>query len=139
MRTRVFLSPSQPQLVGKYPGKAEHIHVVCNATRSFTTALPDLNACEQMEFIIYNLASSAGTVTVTGKLMSTGATSRVLNPGDIVTFVSDLKTTWLLDSPEAGTVPGSNDTLKIMSPDAGATVWIYQLIGGTWIQKDQLH
>ena len=96
MRTRVFLSPSQSSLVGKYPPDAEHIHVVCVADRNMSLALPDLGGCEQMEFIVYNLSTNTGTVTVTGKLMSTGGTSHVLNPGDTVTFVSDLKTMWLL-------------------------------------------
>jgi hypothetical protein len=96
MRARVFISPSEPSIIGKFPKDAEHIHVVCTAPYDFSFALPDLGACEQMEFIVYNLPSNAGKVTVTGKLMSTGGYSHVLNPGDTVTFVSDLKTMWLL-------------------------------------------
>ena len=96
MRTRVFLSPTQPQLIGKYSNKAEHVHVVCNASQAFSFALPDLSTCENTEFPVYNLPTSAGNVTVTAKLMSTGETSHVLAPGDTVTFVSDLKSMWVL-------------------------------------------
>jgi hypothetical protein len=93
-RARIFLSASQPQLVGKWNPGHEHIHVICNDTQAFTFALPDLDSAKDNEFIVYNVGT--GLVTVTGKAMSTGATSHVLNPGDTVTFVSDLKSMWLL-------------------------------------------
>jgi hypothetical protein len=94
MRTRVFLSPSQPQLIGKYPEDAEHIHVICNGTRAFTTGLPDLNACEQMEFVFYNTGTA--NVTVTGKLFSDGTKTHTIIPGASVSFVSNMKTMWLI-------------------------------------------
>jgi hypothetical protein len=95
-RRRIFLSPTEPDLIGKYHRGAEHVHVICAAPQNFSFALPDLWSCEDVEFVVYNLSTSAGTVTVTGSLMSTGGTSHTLNPGDTVTFVSDMKSMWLL-------------------------------------------
>ena len=104
-RIRVFLSPSDPLLVGKYHAQAKHIHVVCDSKNgAFSIALPDLRMCEVQEFIVYNAPSSgAGNiVTITGTAMEGGGTSHALNPGDTVTLVSDLKTRWLLSDVNTG-------------------------------------
>jgi hypothetical protein len=95
-RQRIFLSPSEPDLIGKCYSGAEHVHVICAAPSNFSFSLPDLWSAENVEYIVYNLSTNVGTVTVNGILMSTGETSHTLNPGDTVTFVSDMKSMWLL-------------------------------------------
>jgi hypothetical protein len=136
MRTRVFLSPAQPQLVGKYQQKAEHVHVVCNASQAFSFSLPDLNTCENTEFVVYNLPLSAGNVTVTAKLMSTGATFHVLAPGDTVTFVSDLKSMWLLSDLNS---LGSLASDWRSTEEAGTGDLVFQKnVAGTWTEKSRI-
>lgn len=102
MRTRVFLSPSQPTLIGYYPDSAEHIHVVCDSSVApFTVILPDVFQCEHKEIIFYNLAENGvgnpvTVVPVSGQQIRVNETSHVLANLDTACFVSDLKKRWLL-------------------------------------------
>jgi hypothetical protein len=100
MRTRLYLTPSNNVLA--YQGQAAHVHIECDsATGAFTVQLPDLFLPEDKEFIFYNMSSSGAGNEVTvrcvsGQLLSTGESEHVLNVGDTVTFVSNLKDKWLL-------------------------------------------
>ena len=133
-RARIFLSAAHPQLVGKYNPGHEHIHVICNDTQDFTFALPDLGSAKDNEFIVYNIGT--GAVTVTGKAMSTGSTSHVLNTGDTVTFVSDLKSMWLLsDANSLGSLAADWRAIE----ESGTSDLVFQKdIGGTWTEKNRL-
>lgn len=111
MRTRLFLSPSNNQLVGAYPADAEHIHIVCDTTDAeFTVQLPDANLPEHKELIFYNVPTS-GTghnvhvIPVGGQTLANSAVEHILAPGDTVTFVGDLKNRWLLSDINA--TPGA--------------------------------
>ncbi len=102
MRTRVFLNPSQNVLVGSYPQDAEHVHVVLDSSASaFSVDLPDLFLPEHKEIIFYNVPSDGAGHDVTinaisGQVILNSNTSHVLQPYDVVGFVSDLKSKWLL-------------------------------------------
>jgi hypothetical protein len=102
MRTRVFLSPADIILSGKFPSTAEHVHVILDSTDSaFTVTLPDLIFQQDREFIFYNLPSSGAGNNVTiipvgGQEIRIGEQSHVLAALDTVGFVSDMKSRWLL-------------------------------------------
>jgi hypothetical protein len=102
MRTRVFLNPSDPVLVGKYSGDHEHVHVICDSSDApFTIQLPDLFQPEHKEFIFYNMpengtGNTVTIVTVSGQVMRINETSHALAALDTVGVVSDLKKRWLL-------------------------------------------
>jgi hypothetical protein len=91
MRQRLFISPSNPDIIGKVKPEAEHIHVVAICPYAMTLQLPDVGTSENVEIIVYNLLESVGILTVEGALMSTGSFTHDLNPGDTVTFVSSIK------------------------------------------------
>ena len=126
MRTRVFLNPSETSLTGKYQGDEEHIHVVCDTTiASFTVLLPDLTQQKEKEFVFYNIpASGDGSNTVTiqciqGQLIDNKYSSHVINVGDTITIVSNMKGSWLLcdvnNSNYTGVVPlGTGQSLNIV-------------------------
>jgi hypothetical protein len=102
MRTRIFLNHINTKL-GTIPPDAEHVHVICDTSiMAFSIELPDGAANANREIIFYNVpeTGSGFAVTVTSRngrwVIGQSASEHVLNPGDTVGFVSDLKKRWLL-------------------------------------------
>jgi hypothetical protein len=102
MRTRVFLTPSDNVLVGKYPQGADDVYVICDSTVAvFTVTLPDLFSPEHKEFIFYNMpedgvGNDVTVACIAGQMINVNQFSHVLAPFDSATFVSDMKKRWLL-------------------------------------------
>lgn len=125
MRTRVFLNPSNNQLVGAFPAESEHIHIVCDsATAAFSIRLPDVKLPEQREFIFYNLPSSGAghavvIIPVDGQKLIVNDTAHSLSPFDTVSAVADLRNTWLLTDINRG-ASILFDTLPVYDDNAAA-------------------
>lgn len=111
MRTRVFLTPADNTLVGKFAEEHEHIHVICDSTiGAYSVILPDLFSPVHKEFIFYNLHTTGAGNAVTlrpqsGQTMDFTIVSHVVNPGDSVTVVSDMRGTWLLSDVNRNILP----------------------------------
>lgn len=101
-RTRIFLNHIDNTLIGKAYQAAKHVHVICDSYQApFSVNLPDLFIPENQEYIVYNIPSSGSgndvTITpISGQLIAGNTTSHILHPYDAVTFVSDLKSKWLI-------------------------------------------
>lgn len=140
MRTRLFLSPSNNTLVGAFPFDAEHIHIVLNsASAPFSVRLPDVKMPEHKEFIFYNIPSSGNGNDVTiypvdGQKITVKDTSHILSPGDTVTFVADLRNTWLISDINATTVFNIGTLLWRATISGSDLVWQHYE-GGIWVEK----
>jgi hypothetical protein len=122
MRTRVFLTPSDATLSGKYPASAEHVHIICDTSvAAFSVVLPDLLLAESREFIFYNLPeNNVGNVLtvypVTGQVIGVSDLSHTLAAFDTVGFVSDLRKRWLLsDINFGGGSPGGTSDHSLLT------------------------
>jgi hypothetical protein len=107
MRTRVFLTPSDNTLVGKFGQEYEHIHVVLDTSKTgFIVQLPDCKFPEHKEFVFYNQGiNNAVLKPVSGQFIKINGTSYTVSGGQTCTLVSDLKSTWLLsDSMSSGSI-----------------------------------
>lgn len=145
-RVRVYLTPADTVLIGKYPQTAEHVHVECTSTSAFTVQLPDFKVCENRELIFYNVGAFSVTLrAITGQLFSDGGSTHVLNSGDVVSVVSDMKTMWLLSdinnsiSPVFQYVYFGSYTVdgSWRMYISGTDFLVERLEAGTWVEKSR--
>jgi hypothetical protein len=103
MRTRIFINHTNASQPLTIPPDAEHVHIIFDSSvMAFTWTLPDGSANAEREFITYNIPET-GVGNIVRVLSQNGrwvigqsAYYHDINPGDTVSFVSDLKRRWLL-------------------------------------------
>jgi hypothetical protein len=110
MRTRIFLNPSNKSLAG-YNVAADFIDAVCGSSISgFSVTMPDLLIAQNKEFNFYNVCTGLGNtvkiLAVSGQRFSDGSSSYDLPPHQWASFVSDLKSMWLMKTYLYGFMPG---------------------------------
>jgi len=101
MISRVFLSPSDTSLEGKYPSNSDGIHVILDSSAlHFSVSLPDLRLPENKEFYFYNIPTTGSghdvTInTVNGQTINQSATSFIIPSTVTAIFTSDMVNRWV--------------------------------------------
>lgn len=101
MRTRLHLNSNKTEIVGQFPTNADDVIAICDTSNgAFTITLPNVDACQETQFTVFNMpedgiGNTLRVAPMTGQMMNLNDTYHDLAAFESKTFISDMKNRWL--------------------------------------------